>query len=222
MPPKSSFPEVEVFLNNVKNDILKPYNFRTAKDNLTKQERLALKSLKYCDNVITIQDKGSRFVVLGQQEYQNMMLAQLNNYLHYDILDHDPALDHSEVVKEWSRKQFSEGQISQEIATRVVNLEPKPGVAFGNVKTHKRDNPLRLITSCCGTAIERLSAFTEFYLKPLSQNLPSFVKDSTDFINKLEDFNAKGSFPEGILLVSWDVVSIFPNIDNNLGSQKST
>ena len=101
------------------------------------------------------------------------------------------------MVKEWSHKWFSEGQISQEIAAWVVNLEPKPGVAFGNVKTHKRDNPLRLITSCCGTAIERLSAFTEFYLKPFSQNLSSFVKDSTDFINKLEDLNAKGPFPEG-------------------------
>ena len=65
--------------------------------------------------------------------------------------------------------------------------------------------------------VERLSAFTEFYLKPLSQRLPSFVKDSTDFINKLEDLNAKGPFPEGSLLVSWDVVSMFPNIDNNLG-----
>ena len=74
-----------------------------------------------------------------------------------------------------------------------------------------------LFTSCCGTAIERLSAFTEFYLKPLSQSLPSFVKDSTDFINKLEDLNAKGPFPAGSLLVSWDVVSMFPNIDNNLG-----
>ena len=137
--------------------------------------------------------------------------------MHYDSIDSDPTLDHFEVVKEWSRKWFSEGQISQEIATWVVNLEPKPGVAFGNVKTHKRDNPLRLITSCCGTAIERLSAFTEFYLKPLSQSLPSFVKDSTDFINKLEDLNAKGPFPEESLLVSWDVVSMFPNIVNNLG-----
>ena len=27
----------------------------------------------------------------------------------------------------------------------------------------------------------------------------------------------KGSFREGSLLVSWDVVSMFPNIDNNLG-----
>ena len=133
----------------------------------------------------------SRFVVLSQQEYQNKILEQLNNDLYYDSLNSDPTLDHFEVAKEWSRKWFSEGQISQEIATWVVNLEPKPGVAFGNVKTHKRDNPLRLITSCCGTAIERLSAFTEFYLKPLSQSLPSFVKDSTDFINKLEDLMQK-------------------------------
>lgn len=85
------------------------------------------------------------------------------------------------------------------------------------LKTHKRDNPLRLITSCCGTAIERLSAFTEFYLKPLSQNLPSFIKDSTDLINKIQALNAKGPFPVGSLLVSWDVVSMFPNIDNDLG-----
>ena len=212
MPPKSSFPEVEVFLNNVKSDVLKPSSLRTAKDNLTKEERLALRSLKSCDNVIRIQDKGSRFVVLSQQEYQTKMLGQLNNDLHYDSLDHDPTLDHFEVVKEWSCKWFSEGQISQEIAAWVVNLEPKLGVAFGNVKTHKRDNPLHLITSCCGMVIKRLSAFTEFYLKPLSQNLPSFVKDSTDFINKLEDLNIKGPFPEGTLLVSWDVVSMFPGI----------
>lgn len=29
--------------------------------------------------------------------------------------------------------------------------------------------------------------------------------------------NAKGPFPVGSLLVSWDVVSMFPDIDNNLG-----
>lgn len=140
-----------MFLNNVKNDILKPANLRTTKDNLTREERLALKSLKSSENIIRIQDKGSRFVVFSQHEYHNKILGQLNN-LHYDSLDSDPTLDHFEVVKEWSRKWFSEGQISQEIATWVVNLEPKPGVAFGNVKTHKRDNPLRLVTSCCGSS----------------------------------------------------------------------
>ena len=81
-----------------------------------------------------------------------------------------------------------------------------------NNKTHKEGNPLRLITSCC----ENLSAFTEFYLKPLAQNLPSFVKDTTHFLQKIEDLNKTGPFPEGSLLVSWDVVAMFPNIDNNL------
>ena len=108
------------------------------------------------------------------------------------------------MVKEWSRECSLRG--------RLVRRLPR-----GVFKTHKHDNPLWLITFCCGTAIEQLSAFTEFYLKPLSQSLPSFVKDSTDLINKLEDLNAKGPVHEGSLLVSWDVVSIFANIDNNLG-----
>ena len=62
-------------------------------------------------------------------------------------------------------------------------------MAFGNVETHKSGNPLHLITSCCGTAIERLSAFTEHYLKPLAQELPSFIKDTTHLINKIEHLN---------------------------------
>ena len=91
------------------------------KTNLTREGRLALRSLKSSEKVIRIQDKGSRFVVLSQQEYQNKMLGQLNNDLHYDSVDSDPTLDHFEVVKEWSRKWFSEGQISQEIAVLTIS-----------------------------------------------------------------------------------------------------
>ena len=86
------------------------------------------------------------------------------------------------------------------------------------MKTHKEGNPLRVITSFCGTEIERLSSFTEFYIKPLAQALPSIVKDTTDLINKIQTLNSeKGPLPPGCLLVSWDVVTMFPNIDNNLG-----
>ena len=218
MPPKSSYPKVELFLNNVKKDILEPKNLRKPKDNLTKEERSALTKLKSSDNVFRIQDMGSRFVILSQNEYWEKMLEQLNNNLHYDKLNHDPTKEHSNGVKDWGRKWLSKGQISQDIAMWVAISEPKPGVEFGNVKTHKEGNPLRLITSCCGTAIERLSAFTEFYLKPLAHNLPSFVKDTTDLVNKIQTLNAeRGPLPPGCLLVSWDVVTMFPNIDNNLG-----
>ena len=65
--------------------------------------------------------------------------------------------------------------------------------------------------------LENLSAFTEFYLQPLAQELPSFIKDTTDLLNKIEHLNTSGPFPTGTLLVSWDMVSMFPNIDNKLG-----
>ena len=132
---------------------------------MTREERSALGKLKSSDDVFRIQDKGSRFVIISQNEYQDKMLGQLNNDLHYNKPNHDPTIEHFEKVKNWGRKWFSEGQISQESATWVANVEPKPWVAFGNVKTHKEGNPLHLITSCCGMAIERLSSFTEFYLK---------------------------------------------------------
>ena len=109
------------------------------------------------------------------------------------------------------------GQLTDEIADWVTNTRPRPGTAFGNVKTHKVVNPLRLITSCCGTAIEKLSAFTEYYLKPLAESLLSFIKDTTHLINKIDEINQLGPFPTGTLLVSWDVVTMFPNIDNELG-----
>ena len=177
----------------------------------------ALRKLKNPATVIRIQDKGSRFVVINSFDYKEKMLGQLNNELHYKPLQSDPTSKHISVVEKWCLKWLQKGEISPKIANWVNNRKAKPGVAFGNVKTHKDGNPLRLITSCCGTPIENLSAFTEFYLQPLARNLPSFIKDTTDLLNRIEEINRNGPFPEGTLLVSWDVVSMFPNIDNNLG-----
>jgi hypothetical protein len=149
-------------------------------------------------------------------EYKEKMLNQLNNSLHYDTTLVDPTSNHMFKVKKWCEKWLREGHISPKIADWLTDIEPRPGTAFGNVKTHKQSNPLRLITSCCDTAIERLSAFTEFFLQPLAQKLPSFIKDTTDLLNKIEELNERGPLPINTLLVSWDVVAMFPNIDNNL------
>ena len=40
----------------------------------------------------------------------------------------------------------------------------KPGTMYGLIKTHKVNNPARVITSGCGTAIEFLSIFVKKYL----------------------------------------------------------
>ena len=119
-PPKFSFPEVELLLNSVKKDILEPKNLRKAKDNLTKEERLALSKLKSSDNVCRIQDKGPRFVIVSKNEYQDKIFEQVNHNLHCDKLNYDPTMEHFEKVKNWSRDWLGKGQISQEITTWVA------------------------------------------------------------------------------------------------------
>jgi len=117
------------------------------------------------------------------------MLGQLENPLHYKTADSDPSENYVSTISGWSNKWLHKGQIDQDVANWVVNTKARPGKAFGTIKTYKEGNPLRLITSCCGTTIENLSAFTEFYLKPLAQTLPSFVKATTHLKQKIEDLN---------------------------------
>ena len=58
-PPTSRYPELELFLANVRRDLINPDNIRQARDNLSKKECAALKELKNDSNVvIRIQDKG--------------------------------------------------------------------------------------------------------------------------------------------------------------------
>ena len=183
-PPTSRYPELELFLANVRRDLINPENIRQASDNLSKKERAALKELKNSDVVILIQDKGFRFVLIDEKEYEEKMFGQRNNQLHHKSLQSDPTSKHLASVESWCSKWLGKGEISPKVAKWVSNKEARSGVAFGNIKTHKTGNPLRLFASCCGTAIQNLSAFTEFYLKPLARKLPSFIKDTTDLLKK--------------------------------------
>ena len=123
----------------MKNDIFKPANFRTSKDKLTREERLALRSLKSSKILLEFKIKVLGSLSSVKKSIKIKILRQLNNDLHYDSWDSDPTLDHFEVVKEWSCKWFSEGQISQEIAKWVVNLNRESLLGMSkhtNVITH--------------------------------------------------------------------------------------
>ena len=74
-PPISKFPELELFLSNVRKDILNPRYIRNSQDNLSKGERSALRELKNSEVTIRIQDKGSRFALINSNEYNNKMLG---------------------------------------------------------------------------------------------------------------------------------------------------
>ena len=76
--------------------------------------------------------------------------------------------------------------------------------------------PVRLLTTGCNTAIENLSKFLEQVSAPLTDNMRSRIKDRGHLLEIIDDLNSRG-LPPGTILVSFDIVNMFPNIDNERG-----
>ena len=86
---------------------------------------------------------------------------------------------------------------------------------YGNVKTHKTGNPASVITSGCNTAIEDLSIFAENKLYDIASELPPRIKDTNHMLDIIDNLNSL-DWPLNSILVSIDVINMFPNIDDNI------
>ena len=49
-------------------------------------------------------------------------------------------------------------------------------------------------------------------LQPLVKKLPSYIKDSSHFLLKIEQINQLIKLPQNAILVTWDVKSVYTNI----------
>lgn len=87
---------------------------------------------------------------------------------------------------------------------------------YGLVKTHKTDSSVRIITSGCNTAVENLSIFVEKVLYEEVKNIPSRIKDTNHMLDIIDNLN-DSNLPLSSVLVSFDVVNVFPSIDNISG-----
>ena len=83
------------------------------------------------------------------------------------------------------------------------------------VKTHKADNPVRIITSGCSTVVEKLSVLVE-KTNLLANRFNSKIKDSDNMLEIIDETN-RSMLSENCVLLSFDVVKMFPNIDSKYG-----
>ena len=134
------------------------------------------------------------------------------------MLNHDPTLDNVEKVRQWTEKWVGRNEIGKNWKDFIINEEAQPGKNAPLYKTHKQNNPVRLLTTGCNTAIENLSRFLEVHSAPLATQLPSRIKDTGHLLKLIDSINSNG-LPAGTILVSFDVVNMFPNIDNERGLQ---
>ena len=83
-------------------------------------------------------------------------------------------------------------------------------------KTHKslENFPGRPVISNCGTPTEKVSEFLDHHLKPVMQGGKSYIKDSGHFLEKIKTLRC---IPDNALLVTADVVGLYPSIPHQAG-----
>ena len=74
--------------------------------------------------------------------------------------------------------------------------------------------PGRPVISNCGTPTEKMSEFLDQHVQPNMKGGKSYVKDTYHFLGKLKQL---GKEPPNAILVTADVVSLYPSIPNDAG-----
>lgn len=155
-------------------------------------------------------DKGNVTVAMDKDRYDSLALDILRDEKYYAVLTRNPTTTiqnkSNEFVNEFKQKSY----ISDITAKKLHNYNSIPARFYGLPKIHKPTLSLRPIVSSINTPTTNLSIFVAEILSKSFNNETDryFIKDSFDFAEKFNNFQ----LPQGYVIVSFDVVSLYSNI----------
>ncbi len=210
-------------------------NLSQIKDNLTKTERWELDLLCHKEfqrrYVFRSVDKGTGIVLADREDYLAEIHRQLQQTEYYVPLGTSSVMQvHWNRIKEITNTLLEEGKLDRDTATLLQEQPfeggpertPRPRTLYTLAKVHKpikkwtipfRIPPGRPVCSDVSSECTAISEWIDRWLQPIAQSYPSYTQDSYDFFNKITKLDiAPGSF-----IVTFDVTSMYTNIDHKLG-----
>ncbi|XP_068213386.1 uncharacterized protein [Palaemon carinicauda] len=146
-------------------------------------------------------DKTAAFVLIDTEEYHSKLDLMLGDSSKFEKLSYNPI---EEIKREANKTIEKINAATNAVHFQTITGDFSPGYLYGNVKTHKNDNPLRPIISQCPTPTYHLAKSLNSLLTPYVPNVYS-VASSTEVLDKL-----KGSSTSGTI-ASLDVESPLTN-----------
>ena len=216
-PEKGRDPWLDMYIEEVTMSVLDGVS-RTSDSNMSKREEKALTDLLN-DSSIVIRpaDKGSGVVVLNTKDYLERLQKVVDDSSTYRSTNTDQTQIIYRKVKSLADKLFRKGYIGKHLHKYLIPAHPKPGYLQGNPELHKEGHPLRAIVSGRGHATEGIAELAEKELNTHVMGQPSFVRDSTDFINKIKDVILPVSSGHDPLLFCMDVTKLYPSVPRTEG-----
>ena len=211
-----------MFLSQVENELFEITKEPTRYSNLSQEERRTITTLAD-DRSIVIKkaDKGSGIVVCDRADYLRKAEKQLlDKNVYQEVQSKKQMLSNLvDTSNKFFRGLKTKGFIAEK-ELKYFTYEYKKACNLGKMyllpKIHKRlsDVPGRPVISNCGMPTEKVSEFLDYQLKPVMQNGKSYIRDSGHFLERIKNIN---TLPENAMIVTADVVGLYPSIPHEAG-----
>ena len=241
---KSNVPNVKPsktlsnFLYGVQSDLF-TLEGKKVYSNISPSEKSALNELieqqKSGKIVIQRSDKGGAITILNRADYvQSVQTEHLSSKITkedgtclpvYRQIDPVMVKVHYGIIKDSIQTAKESGIISQKLADQLLPDQPAEARAYAMPKAHKdvpegkNLPPTRLVISGCGSNTENISHYVNHHSKHIPEQLDSYIQDTPHLLRMLEDKNKGPDLPDNGILVSIDVVGLYPNIPQDEGIQ---
>ena len=183
------------------------------------------------------EDKGPSFTKMTRQQYISAGEHELENGDFYDEVQSDPSKEIKKDNDKIIQEMLNKGEISAKVAEFLENGGEKLSKFYHLLKTHKippsiedpiawldeRGFPIRGIISGRGGPSERLAGFVDHFLQPRMKSLPSFLQDTKQTLQIIEQINErieKGEVSlDGVGLATMDLEKMYNNMPEQLGRE---
>ena len=203
-------------------ELNKDSNTNRLNNNVSNAEKQAVMNLRNSEQVIVKPaDKGGAIVIWPRESYIAEANKQLNEKRNYKLIETDPF---PQLITKLNKivKTFFTDQLTDYTTFKFLLIDKpirKPTL-YLLPKVHKPDVTGRQIIPGCEGPTVRLSEYVDVYLKPLIKYIPSYIKDSTDFLKR--SFKLNDTLPNEFILITIDIKSLYTNIPNREGIDAST
>ena len=215
---------LENFIQKCTQEFLDIKKRKRIKDNLTVNQRLALRDLQklpFTHNcACRFADKSGLTVITYLPDDDEHICNDLKDPKQFDILPQDNTRDVCLKICQYTDKWVKRGVFKEDIAQFVKNTEhTHPAKCKPLIKIHKPPPfPHRLLLSGSGTPTQNLSKVIHLSINHLTDKLPYQILDTKEFLNKIQTINEDyNPLPSSTVLATCDVVSLYPSVDNEMG-----
>ena len=177
--------------------------------------------------VIKKADKSNTIVIMDKEQYILEGLRQLHSKHYVEVAKPDLQTLNI-VIQEKLSEMFTKGTLDNETHRFLTDHQANRqcGRLYLLPKIHKIDGTVfsaltnglcslrrlpadRPIISQCDTPTYRIGAFRDHFLVPIVKKQSTYIQDTRDFIDKIESL----CLPSHVLLVSYDVTSMYTNME---------